>query len=132
MCKSKALKGSALVNTIEFGGAVSISSDLSDLKSCFSLSDAWRALHPRVRQFMWFNSVSFVSSRLDTFLWQEVSFHLLGRVIFPHVFFSDHEYVFIDLVLKDSSKFGPGEWKLNNSLLEDKSFCAKIRALIFL
>ena len=65
-------------------------------------------------------------------LWQEVSFHLLGRVIFPHVFFSDHEYVFIDLVLKDSSKYGPGEWKLDNSLLEDKSYCEKIRALIFL
>lgn len=67
----------------KFGGAVSISSDLWDVKSCFFLSDTWRALHPRVRQFTWFNSDSSVSSRLDTFLWQEVSFRLIGCVIFP-------------------------------------------------
>ncbi|CAH3198125.1 unnamed protein product, partial [Porites evermanni] len=40
----------------KFGGTVSISSDLSDLKSCFLLRDAWRASHPRTRQFTWFNS----------------------------------------------------------------------------
>ena len=52
----------------KFGGTISISSDLSDLKSYFLLRDAWRALHPRTRQFTWFNLDSSVASRLDTFL----------------------------------------------------------------
>ena len=52
----------------KFGGTISISSDLSDIKSYFLLRDAWRTLHPRTRQFTWFNLDSSVASRLDTFL----------------------------------------------------------------
>ena len=114
----------------KFGGNVSTSLDLSDLKSCFLLRDAWRALHPRARQFTWFNSDCSLASRLDTFL---VARSLLSSVksclISPCVF-SDHEFVSIDLAFDDSPKYGPGVWKLNNSLLEDESYCNKIRSLI--
>ena len=114
----------------KFGGTVSISSDLSDLKSCFLLRDAWRALHPRTRQFTWFNSDSSVASRLDTFLVVRSLLQSVKSCVISPCVFSDHEFVSIDLVLDVSSKYGPGVWKLNNSLLEDESYCEKIRSLI--
>ena len=51
-----------------FNGNVSVSPVLSDFKSCFSLRDAWRSLHPRDPQFTWFSSDLSVASHLDTFL----------------------------------------------------------------
>ena len=114
----------------KFGGAASISSDLSDLKSCFLLRDAWRALHPRDRQFTWFNSDSSIASRLDTFLVARSLLPAVKSCIISPCVYSDHEFVFIDLTLDGSPKFGPGVWKLNNSLLEDESYCDRIRALI--
>ena len=114
----------------KFGGTVSISSDLSDLKWSFLLRDAWRALHPRTRQFTWFNSDSSVASRLDTFLVARSLLPSVKSCVISPCVFSDHEFVFIDLVLDVSSKYGPGVWKLNNSLLEDESYCEKIRSLI--
>ena len=107
-----------------------ISSDLSDLKSCFLFSNAWRALHPRVRQFTWFNSDSSVASRLDTFLVARCLLSSVTSCVISPCVFSHHEFVFIALVLEVSSKYGPGVWKLNNSLLEDESYCERICALI--
>ena len=114
----------------KLAGTISTSLDLSDLKSCFLLRDAWRALHPRVRQFTWFNSDSSVASRLDTFLVARGLLSSVKSCLISLCVFSDHEFVFIDLAFDDSSKYGPGVWKLNNSLLEDKSYCEKIRSLI--
>ena len=83
----------------------SISSDLSDLKSCVLLRDAWRALHPRVRQFTWFSSDSSVASGLDTFLVVRSLLSSVRSYVISPCISSDHEFVFIDLALKDSSKY---------------------------
>ena len=99
----------------KFGGTVSISSDLPDLKSCFLLRDAWRDLHPRVRQFTWFNSDSLVASRLDTFLVARCLLSSVKSCVISPCVFSGYEFVFIDLVLEVSSKYGLAVWKLNNS-----------------
>ena len=44
--------------------------------------------------------------------------------------FSDHEFVTLDVDLSDVFYFGPGVWKFNNSLLEDRIYCAPITDLI--
>ena len=114
----------------KFGGNVSISPVLSNFKSCFSLRDAWRALHPRDFQFTWFSPDLSVASRLDTFLvFRSFSSSVSSCDIAPCVF-SDHDFVFISFDLGSSPRVGPGVWKINNSLLEDESFCEQIRALI--
>ena len=44
--------------------------------------------------------------------------------------FSDHDFVFLSLALSNSPRVGPGVWKINNSLLDDETYCEQIRALI--
>ena len=52
----------------KFGGNVCIHNELLELKANFHLFDAWRRLHPRLREFTWFNSSLSIASRLDKFL----------------------------------------------------------------
>ena len=114
----------------KFGGNVSVSPVLSDFKSCFSLRDGWRALYPRDSQFTWFSPDFSIASRLDTFLVPRgfVS-SVLSCNIAPCVF-SDHDFVFLSLALSNSPRVGPGVWKINNSLLDDETYCEQIRTLI--
>ncbi len=114
----------------KFGGNVSLSSDLSSFKSCFNLNDAWRSKHPRVSQCSWFNSDMSIGSRLDSFLVvRELISSLVSCEISPCVF-SDHDYVTLDVDLSQVFDFGPGVWKFNNSLLDDRVYCALITDLI--
>lgn len=52
----------------KFGGNITISTELSNFKSCFNLTDAWCSKHPRVSQCTWFNSDLSIGSRLHSFL----------------------------------------------------------------
>ena len=114
----------------KFGGNISLSSDLSSLKSCFNFVDAWRSKHPRESQCTWFNSDLSIGSRLDSFLvTRDLLSSLLSCEISPCVF-SDHEFVTLDVDLSRVFNFGPGGWKFNNSLLEDRIYCALISDLI--
>ena len=114
----------------KFGGNVSLSSDLSSFKSCFNLTDAWRSKHPRVSQCSWFNSNMSIGSRLDSVLVvRELISSLVSCEISPCVF-SGHDYVTSDVDLSQVFDFGPGVWKSNNSLLEDRVYCALITDLI--
>ena len=114
----------------KFGGNAVLSKDLSDLKSCFRLVDAWRVKHPRDRQFTWFDSSLSIASRLDTFL--------VSRDLSPHVqlcdilpcSFSDHDFVTLSVDLSNAARLGPGVWKLNNSLLNDADYNQSVRDLI--
>lgn len=114
----------------KFGGNVSVSPVLLDFKSCFSLRDARRALHPRDPQFTWFSSDLSVARRLYTFL---ILRGLISSVqscdIAPRVF-SDHDFVFISFSLSGSPRVSPGMWKINKSLLDDKSYCEQFHTLI--
>ena len=51
----------------KFGGNVSAGGECKSLKSGFVLVDAWRKLHPRAREFTWFNRDYSIASRLDKF-----------------------------------------------------------------
>ena len=63
--------------------------------STFSLSDAWRKLHPRLRQCTWFNSDFSIGSRLDKFF---VSQRFMPSVSSCEIRnFSDHAFVYISI-----------------------------------
>lgn len=117
-------------NLDKFGGNVSLSSDLSSCKSCFNFVDAWRSMHPRVSQCSWYNSNMSIGSRLDSFLLSRDLFTSLSSCEISPCVFSDHEFVTLDVDLSDVFDFGPGVWKFNNSLLEDRIYCALITDLI--
>ena len=114
----------------KFGGNVSLSTDLSTFKTCFNLVDAWRLKRSRVLQCTWFNADMSIGSRLDSFLVaRELVTSLITCDISPCVF-SDHDFVTLDLDLSHVCDFGPGVWKLNNSLLDDRIYCDLITDLI--
>ena len=111
-------------------GSASIDSHFSELKSVNFLKDAWRLMHPRDKQFTWYNSDLSIASRLDSFL---ISRFLCEQVISCEIcpcVFSDHDFVFLELNLHTASRRGPGVWKFNNSLLKEEKFCSSVSDLI--
>ena len=114
----------------KFGGNVSVGTECKALKSDFVLVDVWRKLHPRAREFTWFNHDHSIASRLDKFF---VSKGLFTSDCFCEISpcpLSDHDFVSFVFEIPDAIRRGPGIWKLNNSLLDDKKFCEIIRNLI--
>lgn len=114
----------------KFGGNVNLFKELTTFKSCFQLSDAWRQKHPRATQCSWFNSDLSIGSRLDTFVIPRAFVPTVQRCEISPCALSDHDFVDISFNLSDSPEYGPGVWKINNSLLLDESFCSMMRDLI--
>ena len=114
----------------KFGGNISLCADLSNFKSCFNLIDVWRSKHARASQYTWFNSDFSIGSRLDSFLVvRELADTCTSCEISPCVF-SDHEFVTLDIDVTRVCDLGPGVWKFNNSLLDDRDYCDLITDLI--
>ena len=89
---------------------------LSVFRSTFSLPDACRNFHPRLRQCTWFNSDFSIGSRLDRFLFLSdlcllLPLAKLNLALFPIMI------LFIFLQSSGNYSRGPGIWKFNNSLL---------------
>ncbi len=114
----------------KFGGNVSIHKEYDSLKNDFALIDVWRKLHPNSREFTWFNSNFSIGSRLDKFLISKELFTSDCKCEISPCPLSDHDFVSFVFDIPDGVRRGPGTWKFNNSLLDDKSFCDLIRSLI--
>ena len=114
----------------KFGGNVSVGGECKSLKSDFVLVDAWRKLHPSAREFTWFNHDYSIASRLDKFFVSKELFTSDCQCEISPCPLSDHDFVSFVFDIPDAAKRGPGVWKLNNSLLDDKTFCGIIRNLI--
>ena len=108
------------------GGNFAPAKYLSDFRKSLNLVDAWRKLHPRSREFSWFNSDFTLASRLDKFF---VSSKILSSIRSCEIspcFFSDHDYINLCLEFHQGQVRGPGLWKFNASLLLDNEICAFI------
>lgn len=80
-----------------------IDARLTDFKSVHFLRDAWWLKHPRERQFTWLSSnLSFL---LSCYLCQQV----VSCEIRPCVYL-DHDFVYIELNLRNVSQQGPIVW----------------------
>ena len=90
------------------------------------LKDAWRYMHPKETLFTWHHKSLKIHCRLDYFL---VSTGIINQIkeckIIP-VSFSDHAAVSFSFLSEDYEKRGPGFFKFNNSLLEDKNFVEEL------
>ena len=106
----------------KFGGNFVPFTYLSDLRSAFLLCDAWRHLHPHLRQCKWFNFDFSIGSRLDKFF---VSNSLMSSIISCEIspcVFSEHDLICLSIRPDGNNSDGPGLWKFNSSLLSDSTF----------
>ena len=95
------------------------------LKENQNLCDIWRSMHPNKRQFTYREI-----SRLDKFLVSEtISNYIQTSNIFHGGVSSDHKCINLKITL-EASKKGPGRWKMNTSILQDKSYIENIKILI--
>ena len=99
---------------------------LSDLVSGFNFSDAFRILHPNVKEFT-FHRPKSAASRLDRFyLPQFLVPHL--RHVSHHASLVDHHYVVAEFEFPNLEVLVPPPtseklyWKLNTSILQDEDF----------
>ena len=105
-------------------------SRIKKLMGSFDLVDIWRYLNPRENQFTWSSSDLKVKCRLDYWL---ISRDILRIVdsseieVFPYC---DHLQVTLLINGVKQHPRGPGYWKFNASLLEDKNFVEQVSTKI--
>ena len=77
----------------KFGGNVSVANECSSLKDDFILVDAWRKLHPRAREFTWFNHDYSIASCLDKFFVSKDLFTSNCQCEISPCLLSDHNFI---------------------------------------
>ena len=92
----------------KLGGNISIADYLTDFRSSFGLIDCWRKLHPRSREFTWFNSDFSIGSRFDKFfVSKSLRSNLLSSSISPCCL-SDHDFLDLHFQLVNVPTSGSG------------------------
>lgn len=106
---------SALDRSSTRPGAVSKSASLiQSFISEYGISDVWRFLHPKEREFSFFSNVHHTYSRID--------YIFIDNRLIPHVcVISDHAPVVMSLLLPSTPQ-PVRHWRLNSTLLSDDEF----------
>lgn len=110
----------------KFGGNVNVCRAISEFKNNFHLTDIWRKLQPKSREFTWFNSDLSIASVLDKFYISSDLVQFVSSSSIPPCCFSDHDSVALVINFANCVPHGPGVWKFNNLLLTDTDFCAHL------
>ena len=101
--------------------------EIGNLCSNFALTDIWRELNPKAQSFTWHDKAFKSQSRLDFFLITADLVYLTKESNIMHTPFSDHSAIMLNIQSFDQrKKSGPGFWKFNASLLEDKEYVQKM------
>lgn len=96
------------------------------LKQDYGLSDIFRKLNPKAKQFTWHTPDNTVFCRLDRFYLNNIA---AKNCIFSDItptFLSDHSFVTITQKFY-SSRFGKSFWKCNTSILNDPKVVSEIQ-----
>ena len=96
--------------------------ELKSFRTDFRLCDVWRKLHPKEKQFTWFNANLSVASRLDKFFISDDLFLNVSSCNISPCPITDHDFVFLSFDLNKISPRGPGIWRFNTTLLKDPDF----------
>ena len=101
--------------------------EIGNLCSNFALTDIWRELNPRALSFTLRDQAFKSQSRLDFFLITADLVYLTKESNIMHTPFSDHFAIMLNIQsFEQRKKSGPGFWKFNTSLLEDKEYVEKM------
>jgi len=91
------------------------------------LTDVLRYMHKDKHIFTWFRRTpSFIACRLDFFLISNSLLHLVHDTGAKCGYLSDHSRIYLNIKLSKAVR-GPGFWKLNTSLLNDREYCDLIK-----
>ena len=93
-----------------------------------ALCDIWRKMHPDRRQYTWRKLSLKKASRLDFWL---VSQKIASKVQYSDIrpaIRADHNAVSIKLHTTQNRR-GPGYWKINTEILEDKDYKIKVKEI---
>ena len=94
------------------------------------LCDIFRVQNPYVRHFSWRQRTPFKQRRLDNiFVSNSLQESVTQIEMIPSVL-SDHSTVILKLRPLAGDKRGPGYWKFNNSLINDKQFVSQMNSKI--
>ena len=96
----------------------------------FSLTDIWRAKNPWSKQFTWSQSNPKVSCRLDLWLIPSEFIQIVKNSRILNAISTDHKAVSFKLQGKNFVPRGPGLWKLNTLVLQEKEYEEMITKVI--
>lgn len=99
------------------------SSILRGAMSEFGLVDTWRMLNPTKRTYTYYSGRFSTSNRLDYFFMFKKDVEMIETCTIGTRDLSDHATV--SITIKLNIKQGETIWRLNNSLLQDKTFVEK-------
>ena len=97
---------------------------MNEMQSDFDLIDIWRVRNPTVQRFTWKQLLPLIQSRLDIWF---ISDHLQDYIpnvdIIPGVS-SDHSAIVLEFKVHSRRKVNAFNWKFNNDLCNDETFCS--------
>lgn len=93
------------------------------------LVDIQRTRYPNVNKFSYRSKTLGVKSRIDFFLISKHLTKFVKKVDIQTSIAPDHNTILLSLSWPNENPRGPGFWKFNNSLLEDKEYTTKILEL---
>ncbi len=99
------------------------------LSEKLSVTDAWRFFNPNLKEYTWSNSRCTQQSRIDLWLTSTSCLQYISEVTHCFAPLSDHKMITIFLVDSKQNNELRGYWKLNNSLLKDKTFQDSVKLL---
>lgn len=93
------------------------------------LADLWRVQHESERDYSWCRYQPFIARRIDYCFASEAIVNLCISCKMISVLNTDHKAVTLE-INKSNFVRGPGYWRFNNSLLEDKHFVNAMDVLL--
>jgi hypothetical protein len=84
------------------------------------LGDVYKIFHPTSAQYTFFSASHRTLSRIDHILGHKASLSKYKKIEIIPCILSDHDALKIEINNKNSSKKHANNWKLNNTLLNDK------------
>ena len=87
-----------------------------------NLIDIYRQLHPTTKSFTYESKPLKLRSRIDFFLISRPLSNQIRKTEIRTSVAPDHKSIYLNVEIRNEFKRGPGLWKFNNTLLEDKNY----------
>ena len=107
----------------------SVIKSIDQLQSELDLHDIWRIKNPTTRSFTWSQSEPLILCRLDYWLISNSLSDNVCNVNTISAIKTDHSAIILEFQDVGDRARGPGLWKLNCSLLDDKQYTDEINNL---
>ena len=101
----------------------------NELMSATDMHDVWRIIHGDEKDFTYRRKIQSIARRLDYIFLNQGALECCVSSNIVDVPFTDHRGVLINMI-NEKVSFGPGYWKMNDSLLKDHAYIYKVNEII--